>query len=88
MVEVTVNGGKELVSVSGLKILYLSTVANGYTYTPNFAKVHAAIFQQTTYGYKDEGELAGAVGLTISGSTITFAVSGTVTAGYLQVWGE
>ncbi len=88
MTEITISGGKELGTPAGCDIYYVSTVADTYTYTSHFSKIHAAFFQQTTYGYKDAGEVAGAVGLSISGGTITFAISGTVTTGYLQIWGE
>ena len=88
MTEITISGGKELGTPAGCEIFYVSTVADGYTYTSHFSKIHGMFFQQTTYGYKDAGELAGAVGMTESAGKITFAISGTVTAGYLQIWGE
>ena len=88
MTEITLNGGKELGTPAGCEIFYASVVANGYTYTTHFSKINAAFFQQATYGYESPAVVAGAVGLSISGAQITFAISGTVTAGYLQIWGE
>ena len=88
MTEITISGGKELGTPAGCEIFYVPTVADGYTYSSQFSTIQGMFFQQTTYGYKDPGELAGAVGMTASDGKITFAISGTITAGYLQIWGE
>lgn len=85
MTAVTKGGSKEITTVPGCEVVYLSTVADGYTFASRFGKIQAMFFQMTTVG---GGADPNAVGLTVSGSTITFAVSGAVTAGYLQVWGE
>ncbi len=88
MTEITISGGKELGTPAGCEIFYVSAIANGYTYTSNFSKINGVFFQQNVYGFKDEGEVAGNVGTSVSGSVITFTVSGTITTGYLQIWGE
>ena len=84
MTAATKGGSKEITTNLGCEVVYLSTVADGYTFDSRFGLVRAPFFQQTTVG----GVEPTAVGLTISGRRVTFAISGTVTAGYLQVWGE
>ena len=84
MTDVTKGGSKEITTILGCEVVYLSSVTNAYTYDSKYGLARAAFFQGTTVG----GAEPVAVGLTISGRRITFAISGTVTAGYLQVWGE
>ena len=88
MTEITKTPRKELGSPAGVELYYVSSIANGYTFSTPFSNINAAFFQPTTYGYKDPGEVAAAVGISHSAGKITFAVSGTIAAGYLQVWGE
>ncbi len=84
MTGATEGGEKEITTILGCEVKYFSTVADTYTFDSRFGLAKAAFFQGTTVG----GTEPVAVGLTISGGRVTFAISGTVTAGYLQVWGE
>jgi hypothetical protein len=84
MVAATKGGSKEITTLLGCEVVYLSAVADAYTYDSRFGSAKAAFFQGTTVS----GIEPVAVGLTISGRRITFAISGAVTAGYLQIWGE
>ncbi len=84
MTAVTKGGSKEITTILGCEVVYLSSVTDAYTYDSKYGLAKAAFFQGTTVG----GTEPVAVGLTISGRQVTFAISGTVTAGYLQVWGE
>ncbi len=84
MTAVTKGGSKEITTILGCEVVYLSSVTDAYTYDSKYGLAKAAFFQGTTVG----GTEPVAVGLTIVGRRVTFAISGTVTAGYLQVWGE
>lgn len=88
MVAATKGGQKDITTLLGCEVVYLSTIANGYTYVSRFGNAKAAFFQQATTGYSTPGNRIGGVGVTISNGTVTLAVSGTITAGYLQIWGE
>ena len=85
MVSVTEGGEKEITTILGCEVVYLSSVTDAYTFDSKYGLAKAAFFQakETISGVEPA-----AVGLTISGRRITFAISGNVTAGYLQVWGE
>jgi hypothetical protein len=86
MVAATKGGQKDITTVSGCEVVYLSTVATGYTYASRFGKIQAAFFQPIN------STITGAdfpfVRLSVSGSTITLTISGGITAGYLQIWGD
>jgi len=80
MTEVTKGGEKSITTVPGVQVVYLSTVANGYTFTSRFGKVEAAFFQC--------GDTCGRAKCAVSGSVVTIGLSDSVATGYLQVWGE
>lgn len=80
MTAVTKGVGKEITTVPGCEVAYLSSIQNGYTYASRFGAIRAAFFQNSGTG----SEVAV---LGISGGTVTFTTSGTI-AGYLQLWGE
>ena len=84
MTAATKGGSKEITTILGCEVVYLSTVADAYTHDSKFGLVRAAFFQPVAV----TGVEPAAVGLTTSGRRVTFAISGSVTAGYLQVWGE
>ena len=85
MTEVTVGSRKVITTNLGCEVMYLSTVADGYTYTSRFGSAKAAFFQPKETISSAE---PASVGCSISGGTVTLSISGTITAGYLQVWGE
>ncbi len=85
MTAVTKGGSKEITTILGCEVVYLSSVTDAYTFDSRFGLAKAAFFQPI--GTLKSVEPT-AVGLTISGRRITFAISGTITSGYLQVWGE
>jgi len=81
MTEATKGGQKDITSILGCEVVYLSTVANLYTYSSRFGTIQAAFFQPI--GTASQGPAA----VSVSGSTVTISVSSN-TSGYLQVWGE
>lgn len=82
MTAATIIASKEITTVSGMKLYKLSSLADTNTLVVPFGKVWAVFIQPsvaTTPVYAS---------YTVSGSTITFEMSGTATEADVMVWGE
>lgn len=81
MTAVTESGRKEITSVPGLEVVYLTTVATGYTFNSKFGKAKAAFFCCTT-------AVACGADVTAGTGVVTITVASGTVAGYLMVWGQ